>query len=94
MSGCAYFRDLVIELPLAPADPEQGWVEIPKPFIRGRREGYRETVRYPRKEGGGEVRLFYLRWQPETDESVQPYIITTAIGESDEAMTVEEDGEE
>jgi len=88
--GCAYFRDLVIEASLP--DQEQGWVEIPKPFIRGYREGYRETVRYPRKEGSGEARLFYLRWQPEEEEQETTAVVTeTAEGAtekvSDDALS-------
>ncbi|NCO39533.1 MAG: CRISPR-associated helicase Cas3' [Armatimonadetes bacterium CG_4_10_14_3_um_filter_66_18] len=71
--GCAYFRDLVIEAALP--DVERGWVEIPKPFIRGYREGYRETLRYRPRDSQGEARearLFYLRWQPEEQTAASP----------------------
>lgn len=86
--GCAYFRDLVIEAPLA--DPEQGWVDLPKPFLKGYPEGYRETVRYSRKDGSGEAWLFYLRWQPEEDVQTPTLAVTT---ETDAAAEEETDAD-
>ncbi|MEW6365981.1 MAG: CRISPR-associated helicase Cas3' [Acidobacteriota bacterium] len=67
--GWAYFRDLVIEVQRDAFDASRGWVDVPKPFVWGRRDGYRQELRYPRSNGEKkDVRLYYLSWRPDAEE--------------------------
>lgn len=70
-SGFVYFRDLVIEVPKNTFDPQVGYLDLPKPFLRRTFPiGYKERLLYQPTIDGSErnVWLNYLRWKPESVE--------------------------
>jgi CRISPR-associated endonuclease/helicase Cas3 len=88
--GCAYLRDLVLEVPACYFDGKRGYVDLPKVFKRRGGSGYRRLLLYERDQSS--VWLWYIDPDLGREQGAETAVLAEA--EPDEEEEEEEEEEE